>query len=71
MTASPTIEADIRRLFFGEHWKRGTIAAQLALHPDVVERVIGQLGPRPKATPELVPVVLSSFVDFLDETLAR
>ncbi|HEY0633686.1 MAG TPA: IS21 family transposase [Thermoleophilaceae bacterium] len=71
MTVSPDAEAEIRRLFFAEHWKRGTIAAQLALHPDVVERVIGHLGPKPKAVPALVPAPLELFVGFLDETLAR
>jgi transposase len=71
MTVSPTTEADIRRLYFGEHWKRGTIAAQLAIHPEVVERVIGKLGPRPKAKIECVPAPLCSFVAFIEETLAR
>jgi transposase len=71
VTVSDTTEADIRRLFFGEHWKRGTIAAQLAVHPDVVKRVIGELGPSPKATPALVPAALCPFVGFLDETLSR
>lgn len=71
MTASPTTEANIRRLYFGEHWKRGTIAAQLAIHPDVVERVIGQLGPCPMAKPASVPESLCSFAGFIDETLER
>src|SRR5262249_39601878 len=32
--------ADIRRLFYAEHWKIGTIAAQLDLHPDTVRAAI-------------------------------
>jgi len=32
--------AKIRRLFFAEHWKIGTIAAELGLHHDAVERAI-------------------------------
>jgi transposase len=72
MTVSPATEAEIRRLFYAEHWKRGTIAAQLAIHPDVVVRVVGQLGPKPtKATPPLVPEPIERFVGFVDETLER
>jgi hypothetical protein len=47
MTVDRSTEIEIRRLFFAEHWKRGTIAAQLGVHSDVVDRVIGHLGPQP------------------------
>jgi transposase len=33
-------EAEIRRLFFAEHWKVGTIVTELGLHPDTVKRAI-------------------------------
>lgn len=32
--------ATIRRLFHAEHWKIGTIAAELGLHPDTVRRAL-------------------------------
>lgn len=32
--------AHIRRLYFAEHWKVGTIAKELGLHPETVERAI-------------------------------
>ena len=32
--------AQIRRLFFAEHWKVNTIASELGLHHDTVERAI-------------------------------
>jgi IS30 family transposase len=32
--------ARIRRMFFAEHWKVGTIASALGVHHDTVERVI-------------------------------
>jgi hypothetical protein len=32
-------EAEIRRLFFGEHWKKGR-SWQLGMHDDVVARVV-------------------------------
>ena len=49
MTVPPEVEAEIRRLFFAEHWKVGTIARQLDVHHDVVRRVLGLLPP-PVAT---------------------
>jgi transposase len=36
----PELIAKIRRLFFAEHWKIGTIAAELSLHPDTVRGAI-------------------------------
>lgn len=46
------IDADMLRLHYGEHWPVGTIARQLALHPDVVRRVLGKKG---IATPGKLP----------------
>ena len=43
MTVDAEVEADIARLFHAEHWKVGTIAAQLDVHEDVVRRVLGLL----------------------------
>jgi len=68
MTIARDAEAEVRRLFFAEHWKRGTIAAQLGVHPDVVERVIGHLGP--KARGERPSGILDPYLPFVDETLA-
>ena len=70
MTIDLEKTAEIRRLFFGEHWKRGTIAAQLHVHPDVVTRVIGGLGPSP-GTPRPDARVLEPYLPFIEETLAR
>jgi hypothetical protein len=36
----PELEARIGRLFFAEHWRVGTITAELSVHRDVVLRVI-------------------------------
>jgi hypothetical protein len=33
---SPEIRAQIRRYFYAEHWKFGTIARELGVHPDAV-----------------------------------
>jgi transposase len=47
MTVPPQVETEIRRLFFAEHWKVGTIARQLDVHHDVVRRVLGLLPDTP------------------------
>lgn len=70
MTVERHTEAEIRRLFFGEHWKKGTIAAQLEVHPDVVTRVLGPHGPEPK-NKEPRPSVLDPYRGFVGETLER
>ena len=33
--------AEVRRLYYGEHWKAGTIAAALGVHHDTVRAAIG------------------------------
>jgi transposase len=70
MTIDRQTELEIRRLYFAEHWKRGTIAAQLDLHHDVVERAIGPLGPEPKQR-EARPTVLDPYLSFVVDTLER
>ena len=37
---SPELHAQIRRLFYAEHWRLNTIAAQLGLHHDTVRRAV-------------------------------
>jgi transposase len=37
---SEEVRANIRRLFFAEHWKIGTIATELGLHRDTVELAV-------------------------------
>lgn len=62
--------AEIRRLFYAEHWKVGTIAKTLGVHPDTVRRAIeverftGHLA-RPR------PTQLDPFLPFVRETLRR
>jgi transposase len=70
MTVDKETEAEIRRLYFGEHWKKGTIAAQLGVHDDVVARVVGPHGPEPTGR-EPRPSVLDPYQGFVLETLER
>jgi transposase len=70
MTVSKATAAEIRRLYFAEHWKRGTIASQLGVHFDTVVRVLGSFGPK-AGTPRPDARVLEPYIPFVDETLAR
>jgi len=36
----PEVRIQIRRYFYAEHWKVGTIAQALGVHPDTVKRAI-------------------------------
>ena len=71
MTIPATVAAEIRRLFFAEHWKVGTIATQLAVHHDAVRRVLGLL---PAQRPSLArprDCQLRPYHEFITEQLAR
>lgn len=70
MTVDLKVEAEIRRLYFAEHWKRGTIASELGVHFDTVARVLGSFGPKAGA-PRPEARVLEPYMPFVDETLAR
>ncbi|MEQ1812691.1 MAG: IS21 family transposase, partial [Terricaulis sp.] len=64
--------ADIRRLYFAEHWKIGTIADQLKLHPDTVRRALETERFnhwRGRAVPRVS--MLDPYLPFLRETLAQ
>jgi transposase len=62
-------KATVRRLFYAEHWKVGTIAAQLGLHPDTVRAALeshgSHLGPCSRIT------LAAPYLDFLRQTLER
>jgi transposase len=60
--------AEIRYLFFAEHWKLGTIVSQLGVHPDVVKRVLGQMG-RSGPGKEPIPSVMEPYKPFVAEVL--
>lgn len=67
---TPACRAEIRRLYYAEHWKIGTIAAALAVHPDTVWRAIN----RPSVQPDRGlsrPTPLDPYVPFLRDTLAQ
>ena len=68
MTVPAELEAEIHRLHIAELWPPGTIARQLAIHIDVVHRVLG-LHPPPLHVRK--GSVVDAYVPFMRETLER
>jgi len=63
-------KAQIRRLFFADHWKIGTIAQELSLHPQTVARAVGTerfKSLKPAARPDPI----APYTEFIGETLAK
>jgi len=65
---SPELEAKILRLLEVEKWRVGTIAHQLSIHHDVVERVRDEAG-LPEAQCQQRPSIIDPFVPFIKDTL--
>jgi transposase len=66
----PELRTRIRRLFFAEHWRVGTIAVELGVHHDTVRRAIeADRFIRPDAL--VRPSMLDPYKAFLAETLER
>lgn len=59
--------AEIRRLFYAEHWKVGTIATQLGVHPDTVRSALET--DRFNRAKRLRPTKLDPYIDFIQQTL--
>jgi transposase len=68
---SRELVAKIRRLHFAEHWKVGTIAAQLKLHYETVARAIALERVTGKASSQIRPTLLDPYKPLLLETLER
>lgn len=64
------LHAEVRRLFYAEHWKVGTIAEQLGVHHETVERAVG-VEYFANKTRHLQPSPLDPYKPFLAETLER
>ncbi len=66
---TPEQHAEIRRLYFGEHWKVGTIVANLGVHPDSV-RAAFALDTRVVRRGTCRRSILDPYLPFLRDTLA-
>ena len=64
------LQARIRRLYYAEHWKIGTIATELGVHPATVALVVGteRLG---RAIGLVRPSVLDPYKAFLADVLTQ
>jgi len=62
-------KAQIRRLFYAEHWKIGTIAQELSLHPKTVARAVGT--ERFKNLTPSRPDPIAPYMGFIGEILAK
>jgi transposase len=67
---SPELKTKIRRLYYAEHWKIGTIAAELGVHADTVQRAIESNRFAPRARP-VRATLLDPYKDFIAKTLER
>jgi hypothetical protein len=66
---TPEQKANIRRLFHGEHWKIGTIATELGLHPDTVRAALESERFKRGAAPRAA--LTDPYRDFIRQTLAQ
>jgi transposase len=64
---SPETHAEIRRYFFAEHWKIGTIARELGVHPDAVRHAIES--DRFRRGPALRASILDPYLEFVRQIL--
>jgi transposase len=63
-----TTRAKVRRLFFAEHWKVGTIASELDLHWDTVRRAI-DVDRFVSTTSQVRPSMLDPYMEVVEVTL--
>jgi hypothetical protein len=64
---SPETRAQIRRYFYAEHWKIGTIASELGVHPDAVRHAIES--ERFTNSKPLGVSVVDPYIEFIRHTL--
>ena len=65
----PETRAQIRRYFYAEHWKVGTIATELDIHPDTVRNAIES--ERFKNMQPLRASVVDPYIGFIRQTLEQ
>lgn len=62
--------AEIRRLYYAEHWKIGTIATARGIHPDAVRRALSDPGVRGQNRATRAKIT-DAFLPFIRETLEK
>ncbi len=71
MTLPADIVGRIRRLHYAEHWKVGTIAAQLGVHHEAVTRALGYDTRHSLIAPRVAATNLDNFKVFIRDTLEK
>jgi hypothetical protein len=66
---TPEQHAEIRRLYYGEHWKVGTIATALGVHHDTVRAAITETQAVRRGTAR--PTALDPYLPLVRDTLAQ
>jgi len=66
---SPEIRVRVCHLYYAEHWKIGTIATDLGLHPDTVSRALN--ANHPAGSQPLRPSLVDPYIAFIRETLEQ
>ena len=66
---APEQVVEVRRLFYAEHWKIGTIATQLGLHPDTVRSVLET--DRFNRVKQMRATKLDPYIEFIRATLEQ
>ena len=64
---SPEVRARIRRYFYAGHWKIGTIARELSVHPGAVRNAIE--AEKFKSSQPLRASVVDPYLGFVQQTL--
>lgn len=65
------LKARIRRLYYVEHWKRGTIATQLGVHFDTVVLALDMKHQQSPRKGQLCPSAVDPYVPFLKDILKQ
>lgn len=64
---SAEVRAQIRRYFYAEHWKIGTIARELGIHPDAVRNAVET--ERFRSVKPLRPSLVDPYIGFMQQIL--
>lgn len=70
MAISADLEAQIRRFYYAEQWKPGTICRQLGVHHDTVQRILAQDGV-PRSARLVRPSIIDPYLPFMLDTLQQ
>jgi transposase len=71
MTLPLEVVTHIRRLHYAEHWKVGTIVAELKVHHDAVERALGLDTRGGMGVKRVLPTLLDAYKPFIREMLEK